>query len=175
MRDSIRLILIGTLLLNILFLYLVIELNSLQKTTNDIKTKIETICDTTTDSVYVDTIKTDTISDEDLIEAIMEVESNGNPNAYNEGSGATGCMQIMPIMVNEVNRICKLTKTDLYFYPKDRWDCDKSKEMFMIWKNYHHENSDAETISRHWWGGPKYGEEDCSEFYWDRVKLNLEI
>lgn len=175
MRDSIRLILIGTLLLNILFLYLVIELNSLQKSTNDIKTKIETICNTTPDSLYVDTIKVDTLTDEELIEAIMEVESNGNPNAYNETSGATGCMQIMPIMVNEVNRITKLTKTDKYFYPKDRWDCEKSKEMFMIWKNYHHKTSSPETIARHWWGGPRYGEEDCSLFYWNRVKSNLEV
>ena len=134
---------------------------------------------TTPDTVYVrDTTFTpvDTtshINEEDLIHAIMMVESRGNPKAYNK-SGATGCMQIMPVMLAEVNRINRILKNDKYFYPNDRWDCDKSVEMFLIWKNFHHKDSDFETISRHWWGGPKYGEMDCSLFYWERVKGELE-
>ena len=131
---------------------------------------------TTPDTVYVrDTvfIQVNTMTEEDLIHAIMMVESRGNPKAYNK-SGATGCMQIMPVMLAEVNRINRILKNDKYFYPNDRWDCDKSVEMFLIWKNFHHKDSDFETISRHWWGGPKYGEMDCSLFYWERVKGELE-
>ncbi len=131
---------------------------------------------TTPDTVYVrDTvfIQANTMTEEDLIHAIMMVESRGNPQAYNK-SGATGCMQIMPVMLAEVNRINRILKNDKYFYPNDRWDCDKSVEMFLIWKNFHHKDSDFETISRHWWGGPKYGEMDCSLFYWERVKEELE-
>jgi len=142
--------------------------------------KINNLPNTHLDSLYVDTIFVfeipyeDEITDEELIEAIMEVESNGNPNAYNEGSGATGCMQIMPVMVNEVNRINSIVKNGKYFYPNDRWDCEKSKEMFMIWKQFHHKDSTPEKIARHWWGGPRYGDMDMSLFYWERVKKNLE-
>jgi hypothetical protein len=161
-------------------LILLAKLISLGEKIDRVEEKINSFAYNTPHQSYVDTIFVfeiayeDEITDEELIEAIIEVESNGNPNAYNEGSGATGCMQIMPIMVNEVNRICKLTKNNKYFYPKDRWDCGKSKEMFMIWKNYHHKTSPPETIARHWWGGPHYGDEDCSLFYWKRVKKNLE-
>jgi soluble lytic murein transglycosylase-like protein len=31
------------------------------------------------------------------IDAVIEIESGGNPNAYNKGSGAIGLMQITPI------------------------------------------------------------------------------
>jgi len=118
---------------------------------------------------------TDKIADSLLIEAIVYVESRGNDSAYNKESGAVGCMQIMPVMVREVNRICKLTQTDKSFTLEDRWDCDKSKEMFLLWKKFHHKTSTPERIARHWWGGPKYGEQECSLFYWEQVKLNLEI
>jgi hypothetical protein len=125
-------------------------------------------------------IPTDTISiieyyDRPLIEAIIYVESRGNDSAYNKQSGATGCMQIMPIMVKEVNRINKIRNSDQKYTLEDRWDRNKSIEMFLIWKDFHHKNSDYEVISRHWWGGPKYGKEECSIFYWERVKENLEF
>ena len=104
-----------------------------------------------------------------LISAIMFVESSYRPNAYNATSGATGCMQIMPVMVDEVNRILGLDEYDL----EDRWCCDRSVEMFLVWKNHHHANSDWETIARHWWGGPKWGEHAISDFYWEKVESAL--
>ena len=104
-----------------------------------------------------------------LINAIMFVESSWRPNAYNASSGATGCMQIMPIMVKEVNRILGDQKYSL----ADRWDCGKSVDMFQIWRDHHHENSNPETVSRHWWGGPKWGEHTISDFYWNKVESAL--
>ena len=149
---------------------------------HQLEEKIDSFPNILPDSLYVDTIPLfnapyddDFIADKELIEAIIQVESNGNPKAYNKSSGATGCMQIMPVMVNEVNRINSLTKNGKYFYPKDRWDCEKSKEMFIIWKQFHHKDSTPEKIARHWWGGPRYGNSDMSLFYWERVKKNLEV
>ena len=104
-----------------------------------------------------------------LISAIMFVESSYRPNAYNATSGATGCMQIMPVMVAEVNRIIGHEKYTL----QDRWNCETSVDMFLVWKNHHHAHSDWETIARHWWGGPKWGEHAISDFYWDKVESAL--
>ncbi len=126
------------------------------------------------DTIYLDTTFIKEYTDESLIGAIMYVESRGNDSAYNKQSGATGCMQIMPVMVREVNRINQIINSDQEYTLDDRWDCEKSIEMFLIWKSFHHKHSDYETISRHWWGGPKYGEQECSIFYWEKVKENLE-
>ena len=112
-------------------------------------------------------------SEAHLIQSIMQVESGGNRTAYNKSSGATGCMQIMPVMVAEVNRICKIKKLKKRFTLDDRWSCEYSIEMFLIWKDYHHSTSTPEKISRHWWGGPRYGERECSVFYWKRVRREL--
>lgn len=40
-----------------------------------------------------------------LIPAIIQVESSGNPNAFNKNSGAIGLMQITPIVLKEYNEI----------------------------------------------------------------------
>lgn len=117
----------------------------------------------------------ESLNEDDLISALIEVESSGHPSAYNINSGATGCLQITDIMVDEVNRILNLTNINKHYTPGDRWDCDKSIEMFLVWKNYHHSNSSWETISRHWWGGPIYGESDISLPYWESVQKYLNI
>ena len=57
------------------------------------------------------------------------------------GNEAVGALQIRPIMVREVNRICKRIGSDQRFTLKDRFDRDKSIHMFMIWKKFHHKNS----------------------------------
>ena len=38
------------------------------------------------------------------IPTIIQIESNGNPNAYNKSSGAIGLMQITPIVLKEYNK-----------------------------------------------------------------------
>ena len=84
-------------------------------------------------------------------------------------------MQLMPIMVKEVNRICKLRGIQKTFTMDDRWSCKKSKQMFRIWYGFHHRDSPAERIARHWWGGPKWGEHDISMAYWEKVKDRLDV
>ena len=49
-------------------------------------------------------------SRDELIAAIIHIESTGNPNAVGDTNldmPSIGCMQIRPIMVREVNRILK--------------------------------------------------------------------
>jgi len=40
-----------------------------------------------------------------LVDAIIQVESGGNPCAYNKSEKAVGVLQIRPIMVDDFNRI----------------------------------------------------------------------
>ena len=119
----------------------------------------------------------DVITDADLVTAIIHVESRGNDSAIGDrhlvGNEAVGALQIRPIMVREVNRILKLQKSDKRFTLKDRFERDKSIEMFYIWKNYHHKNSEPEIIARNWNGGPKGYKVSRTEKYWLKVEKQL--
>ena len=117
------------------------------------------------------------ITDGDLLTALIFVESRGNDSAIGDrhlvGNEAVGALQIRPIMVREVNRILKLQKSNKRFTLKDRFERDKSVEMFYIWKNHHHKNSDAETIARNWNGGPKGYKKDRTLKYWNKIEKQL--
>lgn len=57
---------------------------------------------------------------------IADIESGGNPLAYNARSGAVGKYQIMPIVIKEWNaRYIK----ELYYLPKDMYNAVKSREV----------------------------------------------
>jgi len=83
-----------------------------------------------------------------LSHAVAQVESRGNACAYNKAEDAAGCMQIRPIMVAEAQRL------GLNFTLDDRWDCEKSKALFVaiqIVKG----RTDPEEMARCWNGGPR--------------------
>jgi hypothetical protein len=113
----------------------------------------------------------------DLVDALILVESRGNDSAIGDrhlvGNEAVGALQIRPIMVREVNRILKIQKSDKRFTLKDRFERDKSIEMFYIWKNHHHKNSDAEVIARAWNGGPRGPKSNRTLKYWNKVEQQL--
>lgn len=81
-------------------------------------------------------------------EAFVEVESGGNDSAIGDGGKAVGCIQMWPIMVDEVNRIGKTN----YTY-NDRYDRNKCKEMFLIIIDKKHVNTIEEMV-KIW--NPKY-------------------
>lgn len=108
-----------------------------------------------------------------LVQALIMVESSGKDNAYNASEDAVGCLQIRPIMIREVNRILRKQGDTLRFKLKDRWDRDKSLEMFHIWREYHHPNSTDEVIARNWNGGPDGYQQESTIKYWKKVKGNL--
>lgn len=119
----------------------------------------------------------DVITDADLVTALIHVESRGNDSAIGDrhlvGEEAVGALQIRPIMVREVNRILKIQKSDKRFKLKDRFERDKSIEMFYIWKNYHHKDSEPEVIARNWNGGPKGFKSNRTVKYWNKVEKQL--
>ena len=117
------------------------------------------------------------ITDADLVTAIIYVESRGNDSAIGDrhlvGNEAVGALQIRPIMVREVNRICKRIGSDQRFTLKDRFDRDKSIHMFMIWKKFHHKDSNFEQIARSWNGGPRGPKSSRTIKYWNKVEKQL--
>jgi hypothetical protein len=109
-----------------------------------------------------------------VVIGMIQVESNGNDSAYNKSEEAVGCLQIRPIMVREVNRILKKQGKEHRFKMKDRWDRNKSLDMFWVWKDYHHPNSEDEVIARNWNGGPNGYVKKSTEKYWEKVSSCLE-
>mgnify|MGYP000250331273 FL=1 len=105
-----------------------------------------------------------------LVDALILIESSGNPKAFNKKEKACGCLQIRPIMLREVNRILRKQNNDKRFTKEDRWSCGLSQEMFYIWRNYHHENSSDEIIARNWNGGPRGYKKQSTEHYWNKVQ-----
>jgi len=111
-----------------------------------------------------------------LIMALIQVESMGNDSAIGDThlkEPSVGVLQLRPIMVREVNRILKKQKIKKKFKLKDRFSKDKSIEMFLIWKNYHHPEGGFETIARNWNGGPRGYKNPRTEHYWAKVQLEL--
>ena len=103
-----------------------------------------------------------------LIEAIMYVESRGDTNAYNAKENAVGCLQIRPIMLREVNRLLGYNKYKL----ADRWNKVKSIEMFNVIKQ-NTTNPTNEKLARNWNGGWNGYKKQSTLKYWHKVKQQL--
>jgi len=111
-----------------------------------------------------------------IVDALIQVESRGNDSAVGDvhlGEPSIGVLQIRPIMVREINRILKLKGSSHKYKNKDRFSRDKSIEMFTIWKEFHHKDSDYEKIARSWNGGPKGPKNPKTYSYWKKVEYQL--
>jgi len=109
-----------------------------------------------------------------LLLALIIVESGGNDKAIN--SHATGCLQITPILVKDVNRIAGTNYT-----LEDRFERQKSIEMAQIYLQYYGKvytkktgkEPDNEILARIWNGGPNGWQKTSTEDYW--LKVDKEI
>lgn len=108
-----------------------------------------------------------------LLDAIIQVESSDNDSAYHKGEDAVGCLQIRKTMVNDVNRILKRQGSDKRFTYFNRWNRNKSIEMFNIYVD-HYNLTTAEEIARCWNGGPRGLNNANTVGYWNKVKSELE-
>ena len=117
---------------------------------------------------------------EDLIDAIIYVESRGDNSAIGDGGKAVGCLQIHPVLVREVNRLLKKHKSSLRYSLQDRYDRDKSIQMFNIIAEQYRccDNVSfmqfAETVARRWNGGPRGDKKKATIKYWKKVKPHLQ-
>jgi hypothetical protein len=131
-------------------------------------------------------VKYRTLNWDDFLETIIWVESRGQDSAYNPEENAVGVLQIRPIMVREVNRVLRKHKSDLRFTLDDRWDRQKSIDMFEImaeevyccigisFREY------CEVVARKWNGGGRGHKKKATLEYWQRIEnkmnqINLEL
>ena len=96
---------------------------------------------------------------EKIWNAVIHVESRGNPMAYNPDEGATGIAQIRQIRVDDYNR-----RTGSNYLLEQMYDPDISKEIFMYYARLiGYEN--PEWIARRWNGSGR-----MTVIYWNKVK-----
>ena len=110
---------------------------------------------------------------DEILAAIISVESSGRDSAYNAREDAVGCLQIRQTMVNDVNRILKRQGFDLQYDYEDRWCRTKSIEMFNIFCEYYGLTS-AEEMARCWNGGPRGIDNPATVGYWNKVQDYLD-
>ena len=99
----------------------------------------------------------------DVMEAIILVESEGNPNAVSGNS--VGVMQITPILVRECNNILKARNSSKRYALTDRYDVEKSKEMFLLIQSQYNKTNNVEKAIRSWNGGPNYSVRATDRYY----------
>jgi len=109
----------------------------------------------------------------EVLDAIIFVESSDNDSAYHKGEDAVGCLQIRKCMVDDVNRILKRQGSYKLYSYQDRWNRNKSIDMFNIYVEHYNLNS-AEEIARCWNGGPQGINNLHTVGYWNKVENKLE-
>jgi len=115
--------------------------------------------------------------DDSLLRAIMRLESNYDPLIVNTISGARGLLQIMPDMITEVNRICRLwhelfpeyVELESYTWT-DAYDPVKSIRMWYIAQEYHNPNYDINLACKIWFGRGVQHDGWTWIHYSDRIK-----
>ena len=107
--------------------------------------------------------KTSGVNWNPVMDAIIQVESEGNPNAVSGNS--VGAMQITPILVKDCNDILKKQKSNKRYTMADRYSVAKSKEMFLIIQKYYNPENNIEKAIRLWNGGVKYTTRATNRYY----------
>ena len=98
-----------------------------------------------------------------VIDAIIQVESKGNPNAR---SGIyCGVLQISPVLVQECNNILKRRGSSKRYTLNDRFNVTKSKEMFVIIQSYYNPKHNVERAIRMWQGGCNFNVRSTQRYY----------
>jgi len=106
------------------------------------------------------------------IEAIIEVESEGNAKAVDKGGKSCGIMQITPILVKECNRILEVRKSSKRYTMADRFNVKKSKEMFKLFQSFHNPLNNVEQAIRSWNGGNNYSKR-ATQRYFEKVMSKM--
>lgn len=121
-------------------------------------------------AVETETASTEDFDWEPVMQAIIQVESEGNAKAVKGNS--CGAMQITPILVAECNQILKKRNSKKRFTLRDRFSLAKSKEMFELIQSYFNPLNDIERAIRSWNGGNKYSVKRTQR-YFDKVMKHL--
>ena len=100
-----------------------------------------------------------------VINAIIQVESKGNPKAFNPNGNCAGILQITPGLVKQCNAWLNAKKSKKRYTLADRYNVKKSKEMFEMYQHYFNPSNDVEKAILIWNGGPGYKVKSTNEYY----------
>ena len=114
-----------------------------------------------------------------IIAMLIMIESGGDENAVGDNVQAIGCLQIHPIMVEEVNRILKINGMTKRYDLNDRLKVKESKDMcrvFLVQQQARHRNKigrypDFETLALSWQSGGIFNKP--SENYRKKIKEQM--
>lgn len=119
------------------------------------------------DSKKIDTleVKKQPYTLEQVAQAIIQVESGGNPKAYNPVGNCAGIMQITPSCVKQCNIWLKNAKSKKRYTLQDRFNKTKSLEMFYMVQSHYNKGGDVERSIRVWNGGPGFTRRGTQKYY----------
>ena len=122
-------------------------------------------------------IEDDPVSEwDEFIDVVIYVESRGNDSAIGDNGKAVGCLQIHPIAVLEANRILAKYDSPTVYSLGDRYNREKSIEMFNVISEEYECCEDytfmeyAEIVARRWNGGPRGDRKISTIKYWNKIK-----
>lgn len=116
------------------------------------------------------TVSTAKFDWEPVMKAIIQVESEGNTKAVRGKS--CGAMQITPILVAECNNILKGRNSKTRYTLRDRFNLEKSKEMFLLMQSEFNPGNNVEKAIRAWNGGNNYNKKRTQR-YFEKVMKEL--
>ena len=112
-----------------------------------------------------------------FLAVMIQIESSGKENARG-ADDEIGCLQITEEVVQDVNRIYKLTDTDNEYWIWDAFRMKASKEIckkyLTYWGNKYEKDTKAlgqstfEAYARIWNGGPRGYKKDATDKYWEK-------
>ena len=100
-----------------------------------------------------------------VINAIIQVESKGNAKAHNPNGDCCGILQITRVLVRDVNEYLKIKGSSKRYTLADRYNVQKSKEMFILYQERHNPGHNVEKAIRMWNGGPGYKKKSTERYY----------
>ena len=107
-----------------------------------------------------------------VIDAIIDVESEGNAKAVDRSGKSCGILQITPVMVKECNRIQAKRKSKKRYSLEDRFSVRKSKEMFVLFQSFYNPQNSIERAIRLWNGGIGYSKR-ATQKYFEKVMSKM--
>lgn len=100
-----------------------------------------------------------------LMDAITQVESEGNSRAISSDGSSCGAMQITPILVEDCNAILKTRGEKKRYTLNDRFSVKKSREMFVLIMSHYNPTNNVERAIRLWNGGVRYTQKGTQRYY----------
>lgn len=115
-----------------------------------------------------------------LVDALIQVESSGRDHAIGDNGRAVGCLQIHPILVEDVNGILARRGSSTRYILADRLNRQKSIEMLHIYLGHYVTEKrlgrpvTQQDLARAWNGGGPAGWRKSSTIgYWRKVSSHL--